>query len=122
MGTLGNRLRNLRESQGLTQQEVADALNCNCKAISNYELDKREPDFSILLKLCDFFDVTADYLLGRTEFPKTYKQMPLTSQTVALIQQFNKLPDNLRQDVLRYIYLNLLDVEKTGKSGAQHAR
>ncbi|MBX6333744.1 helix-turn-helix domain-containing protein [Candidatus Saccharibacteria bacterium] len=64
--TLGNRLRALREKRKLTQKELAEKLNIPNQNISNYERDFRQPDYETLQTLADFFDVTTDYLLGRS--------------------------------------------------------
>ena len=108
--TFGNKLRDLRERRNLTQLEVSKHINCSCKVLSNYELDKREPDFDTLLRICDFFDVTADYLLGRTDVSMHYKEITLDNKAETLLISFEKLPDEYKDDVLRYAKLNLLDL------------
>lgn len=62
----GNRLVRLRKEFGLTQKDLADRLNVTAKAISFYELEQREPAESILIQLAEIFNVSTDYLLGRT--------------------------------------------------------
>lgn len=73
-----DRLRALREDNDLTQTEVAEALNLTRTAIANYENAIREPDLKTLIKLADYFDVSLDYLLCRTNlkisFTKFYYQ------------------------------------------------
>lgn len=60
-----DRLKKLREARNLTQQDVAEALGITQKAYSNYETNERSPkDPQIIIKLCLFFGVTSDYLLG----------------------------------------------------------
>ncbi|MCC5467662.1 helix-turn-helix domain-containing protein [Pelosinus baikalensis] len=76
---LGERLKQLREQKKLTQQELADALNISRGTYAHYEINRREPDDSTKLKIADFFDVTTDYLLGRTDEPNTVKKI----QTIA---------------------------------------
>lgn len=66
----GQRLRFLREQQGLTQPELAQRLDTVKQNISRYELNLAEPEYSILIQIADYFDVTVDYLLGRTDNPK----------------------------------------------------
>ncbi|MCL2610606.1 MAG: helix-turn-helix transcriptional regulator [Defluviitaleaceae bacterium] len=61
------RLKELREEKGLNQTEVAKAVNLTQTTISGYEIGYREPDFQTLKKLCDFFEVSAGYLLGFEE-------------------------------------------------------
>lgn len=64
--TNGERLKYLREKKGLTQKDVATKLGLEPAAISKYELDMREPNIEALKKLAIIFNVSIDYLLGRT--------------------------------------------------------
>ncbi|CAH0122594.1 hypothetical protein PAE9249_05166 [Paenibacillus sp. CECT 9249] len=61
------RLAELRNSRHLTQYELADRLQFSRAQIGNYEQGTREPDFQTLIIFADFFDVSVDYLLGRTD-------------------------------------------------------
>lgn len=61
------RLAELRSAKGLTQQQLADLTGLTRGRLNNYEQGTREPDLVTLQSLADFFDVTTDYLLGRTE-------------------------------------------------------
>ena len=63
----GKRLRKLRESKNISQVELAKVFNITSAALSQYELNKRFPDEETLHKLADYFDVSVDYLLGRTD-------------------------------------------------------
>ncbi|WCK55113.1 helix-turn-helix transcriptional regulator [Aneurinibacillus sp. Ricciae_BoGa-3] len=63
----GDRLRLLRQQKNLTQDEVAKALSISRGAYTHYEINKRQPDFALLQKIADFFDVSTDFLLGRVE-------------------------------------------------------
>ncbi|MED4936290.1 helix-turn-helix transcriptional regulator [Heyndrickxia coagulans] len=76
--TLGSRLRDLREKRKLTQKELAEKLNIPNQNISNYERDFRQPDYETLQMLADFFDVTTDYLIGRSNKPNDLP--PLTEK------------------------------------------
>lgn len=62
-----DRLKELRLQKKLTQKELAFSLSVQNTAISKYELGEREPDFKTLERIADFFDVSIDYLLGRTD-------------------------------------------------------
>jgi transcriptional regulator with XRE-family HTH domain len=66
----GERLRILREEKNLTQEQLAEIFNVSDATINRYEQCKRQPDTDTLDKFADFFDVTTDYLLGRTEVRK----------------------------------------------------
>lgn len=62
-----DRLRHLRLEKGVTQKQVCDWLGLSKNAYGNYEQGIREPSLDALCRLCDFFEVSADYLLGRTD-------------------------------------------------------
>ena len=61
---LGQRLKELREERGLTQKEVADALNIHSVTYLHYEKDQREPPLSLLADMAKFYGESVDYLLG----------------------------------------------------------
>ncbi|MGI6158210.1 MAG: helix-turn-helix domain-containing protein [Saccharofermentanales bacterium] len=63
----GERLQALRKEKHLRQADVARALNTGRQTISKYECGQREPDYTTLIRLADFYDVSIDYLFGRTE-------------------------------------------------------
>ena len=62
------RLRQLRIEEGLKQCELAERIGTTQRKISYLEAGHTEPDLATLWKLCDYFDVSADYLLGRKEY------------------------------------------------------
>lgn len=64
---LGLRLANMRKKNKMTQQELADKLGFSRGQLANYEQGQREPDYDTLQKIADFFEVSTDYLLGRTD-------------------------------------------------------
>ena len=59
------RLKEIRESKGLTQKEVAEIIGYSEISYAIYENGKRAPDISTLCKLAEYFNVTVDYLIGR---------------------------------------------------------
>ena len=67
------RLRELRKARGISQLKLALDLNTNQNTISRYETGEREPGIVELIALADYFDVSVDYLLGRTDNPKQYE-------------------------------------------------
>lgn len=66
---LGDRLRQQRNRRKLTQEDVARRIGVARTTYAMYEQNSREPDNETLQKLADFFDVSIDYLLGRTDDP-----------------------------------------------------
>ena len=67
MKTFHEKIKELRTERGLTQKQVAEHIGLTKNALGNYEAGIREPSLDILRKLCDLFDVSADYLIGRTD-------------------------------------------------------
>lgn len=63
-----NRIKDLREDLNLKQTDLAKATGIDQRTISNYETGKTNPDSLSLIKLADFFNVSIDYLVGRTQF------------------------------------------------------
>ncbi|MFC7678307.1 helix-turn-helix domain-containing protein [Paenibacillus sp. GCM10028914] len=66
----GNRIAELREKQGWTQEELASTVGITRAALSHYEKNRRKPDFETLTLLADRFNVSIDYLIGRTKHEK----------------------------------------------------
>ena len=67
MATFEERLTKLRTKAGVSQQAIGDALNVSRWAVHNYEAGKNRPDFDGLIALADYFDVSLDYLVGRSD-------------------------------------------------------
>jgi len=67
MKTFGQRLRHLREEKDMSQIDMGKELNIANSTLSLYESGGREPDFVTLKKIAEYFNVTTDYLLARTD-------------------------------------------------------
>ncbi len=67
------RLRELRKERGISQLKLALDLSTNQNTISRYETGEREPGIVELIALADYFDVSVDYLIGRTDNPNRYE-------------------------------------------------
>lgn len=65
MKNYSNRIKELRLSKSLNQEQLADRIGLTKQAISQYETGSRKPSFEVLEALCDFFNVSSDYLLGK---------------------------------------------------------
>mgnify|MGYP000377568569 FL=1 len=65
------RLKELRKKKHLSQLKMAMDLHMNQNSISRYENMERQADYATLIKIADYFDVSIDYLLERTDNPKT---------------------------------------------------
>jgi len=64
---LGKRISDLRKEIKISQKELSSYLNISSSTIAMYELDKRQPSFEILERISEYFNVSTDYLLGKSE-------------------------------------------------------
>jgi transcriptional regulator with XRE-family HTH domain len=97
--SFGSRLRELRIVKQISQKKLADEINISGNTISQYETDKRFPDESTLIRLCKYYEISSDYLLGLTDV----KHSPLTEEE-AIKRMFTQ-----RQLI---IYKQLVDIMK----------
>ena len=67
------RLKELRRSKRISQLKLATDLNTNQNTISRYETGEREPGIAELIRIADYFNVSLDYLLERTDNPRVNK-------------------------------------------------
>lgn len=67
--SIPDRLKELRANKSMTQRELANQLNISSSSIAMYETGQRMPDAEVLELFADYFNVTVDYLLGRTDNP-----------------------------------------------------
>lgn len=106
---MDNRLKLLRNERNLLQKDVAEHLNISVSTYCNWEKGKFEPDQDSLLKLADFFGVSADYLLGREEKSSPAEQESLRipealkPYQVAFFDGIEGLSEESMQDILKYI-------------------
>lgn len=68
------RLRNIREDRDFTQAEIGDLLNKSQQGYNHIEAGRAELKIDDLVKLCRFYDLSADYLIGLINKPKSYKE------------------------------------------------
>lgn len=67
MTEFSQRLKEIRKSSGKKQREVAESLDVKLRTYQGYEMKETEPSIKKLIALADYFDVTLDYLMGRTD-------------------------------------------------------
>ena len=67
------RLKDLRKQTRISQLKLSIDLNMNQNSISRYETGEREADYATLIKIADYFGVSIDYLLERTDNPEINK-------------------------------------------------
>jgi transcriptional regulator with XRE-family HTH domain len=67
---IGKRLKELRESKELSQEDLGKLVNLSQQTIGHYEVDRAEPKSETLNILADYFHVSVDYLLGRSDIKR----------------------------------------------------
>ncbi len=90
-----NRIKDLRISRGMKQEELADLLHCSRPSLSKYEQEQIDLNTKMVFQLCDIFGCTSDYLLGRSAMPNT----KLTEEEYALIRQYRAADERSRKMV-----------------------
>ncbi len=77
--SLGYKIYTLRENKEIGQKELAKLLHVSVSTISNYENNVHEPALHTIIKIADYFNVSVDYLLNRTnyQYPMSYLEQPL---------------------------------------------
>ena len=94
-------LRNLREKYNLTQQQIADELGIQRPTYSRYEKGERQPNYNLLIKIADYFNISVDYLLGKEENSQSLDEQ-LSEIEIALYSEVKELTDEQKQDILDY--------------------
>lgn len=114
------RLKFLRQSKKLLQKDIAEAINVGRTTYLKYENGTTEPSMAILVKLADYFDVSTDYILGRTNIcqnPVTLtrsqkeqeiQQKKITKQEETLLETFRSTTEFGRQRIIQSA-LNIYD-------------
>ncbi|MBB4823731.1 transcriptional regulator with XRE-family HTH domain [Sporosarcina luteola] len=97
---LGQRLKKLRIERNLTQKQLAEKIKVTHVSISGYENGNRYPDTDTLQRLADYFDVSTDYLLGRSELlshtiPIAGQEVVLSPEELLLFTELKKHPTML---------------------------
>lgn len=91
-----NRLRELREERELRQTDVAQVTGIDQKTLSNYETGKTRPDSDALIRLADFFEVSIDYLVGRSG-PEEERSEEIEKRINHVQKQLNEIRALLRK-------------------------
>lgn len=76
MHSFGDRLRQLRKERSVSQSDLARSIGVSERALQNYETGEREVKLSLLRACAEFFDVSIDFLAGKTEDPETTNTDP----------------------------------------------
>lgn len=80
----GQRIRQLRRELDLSQEELSKKIKVTTSAVGQYETGNKKPSYDTLCRLADVFDVTTDYLLGRTGHPNTVRKYDIPDELKTL--------------------------------------
>ena len=95
MQKFSDRLISLRKERGMTQEELAKAINKKRSTLSGYETEGKEPDLELVCFLAKYFGVSTDYLLGYSE-ERNHVEQVFFNDTVNFERHFKALPAELR--------------------------
>ena len=105
----GELLAKLRKEQGVLQKDIAAYLGVTVATISNYEKGVHSPDYETLVKLADYFNVSTDYLLQRTDYKagiNILNKQLVTDYTVSdLLNTLMQLDQHSMESLLDYYEL-----------------
>ena len=96
-----NNFKQIREDNGLTQKECADKFGLTLRAWQSYEQGVSEPKYELLCRIADEFNVSTDYLLGRTEIKAVAgttpaEQLDVSAVEKRIIERYTQLDENMR--------------------------
>ena len=97
-----NRLRFLRTEKGESLEKVAQYLNVSLQTVSNYETEKRDMTPETIIKLANYFNVSTDYLLGKTDIKNHGKQIDdvLNEAMIGMSkEEYNKLTEIQKKQI-----------------------
>ena len=98
----GDRLKELREEKELKQAELANLFNISPSTIGMYEQNRRTPDFALLNSIADYFGVSVDYLLGRTNI-RNHEENTIAAHTDDRTQQLSEEGRKKLDDFIDYL-------------------
>lgn len=105
MSSFNERLFELRHQLDLSQAELANRIGVNKQTISQYERGVRRPDLDTLSILCDFFNVSSDYILGKSNVTIRYvdsadlDKLCITDLERDIISAYRRAPESRREAV-----------------------
>ena len=125
--TLGERIKQLRKENGMTQVDLAQKLNVTKGTVSTWETNSRVPSFDTLNELCDLFDKRLDYLMGRSDDASSPSTEDISGQLGVwetedeysdIIQQYAKIDDYGKKLIAQMLHMEL---QRSREQGTAYA-
>lgn len=113
-----NRIKFLREDLDITQQDLANKLDCSKSVIGLYENNRRKPSLEVLVKLSEIFNCSIDYILGKSDIrsPKNDNDDILDLAKVGFTKENYNPPTEKQKEQIRTIIETILaDNKKDNK-------
>ena len=95
MTSFSERIKELRSQRKLSQRELGRALNLSNASIAMYETGKRMPDIETLEAICDYFNVSMDYMLGKEDLSVRL----LDGEEMLIVDAYRQAPENIRKAI-----------------------
>ena len=89
---IGTQLRNLLDEEGITQKQLAEALNLSTTTLNGYIKNRRQPDAKNIIRLASYFHTTTDYIYGLTSFREPMS-IPYSTEERHLVNIFRGIPE-----------------------------
>lgn len=105
-----NRIKELREELGWTQNDLAQKMDCAPSSIAMYEKEERKPSLDVLVKLAELFNCSIDYLLCKND-EKGSTPFSLTTEDMNFIKSIKRL-DDVNKMIIRNTMEALLDKQE----------
>lgn len=113
---IGEIIKKLRRERNITQEQLGNAIGVSKMAISYFEKGKKAPGRETLEKIADYFNITTDYLLGRSDDPELteYESKVVTEEGNNIIKLIETLPKEERQKAWEQLemYVNYIKSKK----------
>ncbi len=97
------RLKELRSKRKISQQKLAMDLSISQASISKYEKGIAELDINMLIRMANYFHVTVDYLLGRTDETSSYHSEMLSAEEINLLREFRMMSEQDKAKTISFM-------------------
>lgn len=104
MSILGDRIKKERENLNLTREDLAKKLGVSYSAIAMYEQGNREPNNELALKICEIFNCTLDYLMGKSNYKSVWEEYDATHDIQKIVQDVEKLEADKDEEEFHFAY------------------
>lgn len=101
------RLFELRNEKELSQREMAKIMNVSQGTVNNWENSNTQPSIEQLILLADFFDVTVDYLIGRTDYFTANKENTITDRQSKILKLAYKADPKIQDAIILLLSTSL---------------